>query len=60
EEISKKLKSKKIDHDDTDNETKPKSNSFDQNIYAEDEDEDYSSANRRKQVNASKQQETQH
>ncbi|CAF1464538.1 unnamed protein product [Adineta steineri] len=68
EEISKKLKSK-IDEsklksdDDTDNETKPKSTStlLDNDIYAEDdEDDNRLSSNHRKQVNASKQKETQH
>ncbi|CAF1203249.1 unnamed protein product [Adineta steineri] len=68
EEISKKLKSKieesklKSD-DDTDNETKPKSTStlLDNDIYAEDdEDDNRLSSNHRKQVNASKQKETQH
>lgn len=62
EEISKKLKSKQKSDDDTDNETNTKSNAFDNDIYAaDDDDDDYrSSSNRRKQVNASKQKETQH
>jgi len=59
-QISKKLKSKtKSEDDGADNETK--TNLFDNDIYAEDDDDDYrSSTNRRRQVNASKQKETQH
>jgi hypothetical protein len=66
EEINKKLKSKndgsKIESDDDpDNDIKPKSNLFDNNIYAEDDEDDYRpSTNHRKQINASKQKETQH
>ncbi len=51
----------KLSDDDTDNEIKTKSKTFDDNIYAEDDDDDYqSSANRRKQVNATKQKDTQY
>jgi len=67
EEISKKLKSKNEESkeksdDDTDNETKSKSNLFDNDIYAvDDDDDDYRpSTNHRKQVNETKQKETQH
>jgi hypothetical protein len=64
EEISKKLKSKneesKLESDD-DDEIQTKSNTLDNDIYAEDDEDDYrSSANRRKQVNATKQKDTQH
>jgi hypothetical protein len=56
------------DHDDDDSDTEKqnknsirKSNLFDNDIYAEDDDDDFrSTSNRRKQVNASKQKETQH
>ncbi|CAF3499645.1 unnamed protein product [Rotaria sp. Silwood1] len=62
EEISKKLKSKITNNDDSDNEIKTKSTLLDNNVYADDEDDDdyYSSANRRQQANAFKQKETQH
>jgi len=66
EEISKKLKSKNEESklksdDDTDNETKTKSTILNNDIYAEDDEDEYRlSANRRKQVNATKQKETQH
>jgi hypothetical protein len=55
------------DHDDdSDNEKSNKnsihkSNSFDKDIYAEDDEDDYrASTNRRKQINATKQKETEH
>lgn len=54
------------DRDDSDNEKHNKtsirkSNAYDNDIYAEDDDDEYgSSTNRRKQINASKQKETEH
>lgn len=60
------LKSKQtdgdVDGDDLDQETKTKSRPYDNDIYAvDDDDDDYrTSANRRKQVNASKQKDTEH
>jgi hypothetical protein len=56
------------DHDDDDSDTEKqnknsirKSNLFDNDIYAEDDDDDYrSSTNRRKQINQTKQKETEH
>ncbi len=75
EEINKRLKSKagesgskseeegEIDDNDSDNnKSTRKSNLFDNNIYAEDDDDDdyRASTNRRKQINASKQKETEH
>jgi len=66
EEISKKLKSKNEESklksdDDTDNETKTKSTVLNNDIYAEDDEDDYRiSTNRRKQINASKQKDSEH
>lgn len=50
------------DDDDPDQATKSKPQTYDNDIYAvDDDDDDYqSTANRRKQINASKQKETQH
>lgn len=49
------------DHEKTSDNSTRKSNLFDNDIYAEDDDDDYrSSANRRKQTNATKQKETEH
>ncbi len=49
------------DHDRKNKNSTRKSNTFDNDIYAEDDDDDYrSSANRRKQINATKQKETEH
>ena len=77
EEINKRLKSKaeeseikseeegeiddESDHEKSDGNLTHKSNLFDDDIYAEDDEDDYrASTNRRKQINASKQKETEH
>lgn len=62
EEISRRLlKSKQTNDDEPDQPIKSKSQTYDNDIYAVDDDDDNRpSANRRKQINATKQKETEH